>query len=78
MAIQHDGNLSRINDNSRLNSLVSHEPMVMNEKGKSLYMFKPEAMLFVGTNLPVRITDSKSGTDEAANRRGTSGRKARY
>ena len=35
--------------------------MVMNEKGKSLYEFKSEAMLFVGTNLPVRITDSKSG-----------------
>ena len=61
VAIQHDGNLARIKDNSRLNSLISHEPMVMNEKGKSLYTFKSEAMLFVGTNLPVRITDSKSG-----------------
>ena len=61
VAIQHDGNLARIADNSRLNSLISHEPMVMNEKGKSLYEFKSEAMLFVGTNLPVRITDSKSG-----------------
>ena len=61
VAIQHDGNLVRITDNSRLNSLVSHESMVMNEKGKSLYTFKSEAMLFVGTNLPVRITDSKSG-----------------
>nr|DAR13562.1 MAG TPA: DNA polymerase [Caudoviricetes sp.] len=61
VAIQHDGNLARIADNSRLNSLVSHETMVMNEKGKSLYSFTPEAMLFVGTNLPVRITDSKSG-----------------
>ena len=61
VAIQHDGNLSRIADNSRLNSLVSHETMVMNEKGKSLYDFTSEAMLFIGTNLPVRITDSKSG-----------------
>ena len=61
VAIQHDGNLVKIADNSRLNSLISHEPMVMNEKGKSLYSFKSEAMLFVGTNLPVRITDSKSG-----------------
>ena len=61
VAIQHDGNLSKIADNSRLNSLVSHEPMVMNEKGKSLYEFKSEAMMFIGTNLPVRITDSKSG-----------------
>nr|FAA03663.1 MAG TPA: DNA polymerase [Siphovirus LN-2020-2] len=61
VAIQHDGNLVKITDNSRLNSLISHESMVMNEKGKSLYEFKSEAMLFVGTNLPVRITDSKSG-----------------
>ena len=61
VAIQHDGNLAKIADNSRLNSLVSHETMVMNEKGKSLYSFTSEAMLFVGTNLPVRITDSKSG-----------------
>ena len=61
VAIQHDGNLAKIADNSRLNSLISHENMVMNEKGKSLYEFKSEAMLFVGTNLPVRITDSKSG-----------------
>jgi len=61
VAIQHDGNLARIADNSRLNSLISHETMVMNEKGKSLYSFTSEAMLFVGTNLPVRITDSKSG-----------------
>ena len=61
VAIQHDGNLARIADNSRLNSLVSHEMMVMNEKGKSLYTFRSEALLFVGTNLPVRITDSKSG-----------------
>ena len=61
VAIQHDGNLVKITDNSRLNSLISHESMVMNEKGKSLYEFKSEAMLFMGTNLPVRITDSKSG-----------------
>ena len=61
VAIQHDGNLARIADNSRLNSLVSHEAMVMNEKGKSLYAFKSEALMFIGTNLPVRITDSKSG-----------------
>lgn len=61
VAIQHDGNLARIADNSRLNSLVSHETMVMNEKGKSLYTFKSEALMFIGTNLPVRITDSKSG-----------------
>ena len=32
VAIQHDGDLSRIEDNTRLNSLVSHETMPINEK----------------------------------------------
>ena len=32
VAIQHDGDLSRIEDNTRLNSLVSHEQMTVNEK----------------------------------------------
>ena len=32
VAIQHDGDLSRIEDNTRLNSLVSHELMTVNEK----------------------------------------------
>ncbi len=37
VAIQHDGDLSRIEDNTRLNSLVSHERMSVNEKFKGLY-----------------------------------------
>lgn len=61
VAIQHDGDLSRIEDNTRLNSLVSHEEMVVNEKFKSKYTASFHAMLFMGTNKPVKITDSKSG-----------------
>lgn len=61
VAIQHDGDLSRIEDNTRLNSVVSHEEMTVNEKFKSQYFTKFHAMLFMGTNKPVRITDSKSG-----------------
>lgn len=61
VAIQHDGDLSRIEDNTKLNSLVSHEEMVMNEKGKSRYTMRPNAFLFMGTNRPVKITDAKSG-----------------
>ena len=61
VAIQHDGDLSRIEDNTRLNSVVSHEIMTINEKFKSQYANKINAMLFMGTNKPVRITDSKSG-----------------
>ena len=61
VAIQHDGDLSRIEDNTKLNSLVSHEDMVMNVKYQSPFMSRCNAMLFMGTNRPVRITDAKSG-----------------
>ena len=37
VAIQHDGDLSRIEDNTKLNSLVSHETMMVNAKFKRLY-----------------------------------------
>ena len=61
IAIQHDGDLSRIEDNTRLNSLVSHERMTVNEKHKSLYTNNFKAFLLMGTNKPVKITDSRSG-----------------
>lgn len=61
VAIQHDGDLSRIEDNTRLNSLVSHELMTVNEKFKSTYSNSFKAFLFMGTNKPVKITDAKSG-----------------
>lgn len=61
VAIQHDGDLSRIEDNTRLNSLVSHELMTVNEKFKSTYSTRFNAFLFMGTNRPVKITDAKSG-----------------
>ena len=61
VAIQHDGDLSRIEDNTRLNSLVSHELMTVNEKFKSTYSNRFKCFLFMGTNKPVKITDGKSG-----------------
>ena len=61
VAIQHDGDLSRLEDNTRLNSIVSHEEMIVNEKFKSQYSTRYHCMLFMGTNKPVRITDSRSG-----------------
>jgi len=61
VAIQHDGDLSRIEDNTRLNSLVAHELMVVNEKFKTAYTMQFNSFLFMGTNKPVKITDSKSG-----------------
>ena len=61
VAIQHDGDLSKIEDNTRLNSLVSHELMTVNEKFKSTYSSRFKCFLFMGTNRPVKITDAKSG-----------------
>ena len=61
VAIEHDSDLSRIEDNTRLNSLVSHEYMTVNEKFKQTYTNKFNAFLIIGTNKPVKITDGKSG-----------------
>ena len=61
VAIQHDGDLSRIEDNTRLNSVVSHEEMTVNEKFKSAYTSRFKCFLFLGTNKPVKISDAKSG-----------------
>lgn len=61
VAIQHDGDLSKIDDNTKLNSIISHEEMTMNEKYKPSYTAKVNAFLFMGTNQPVKISDAKSG-----------------
>ena len=61
VAIQHDGDLSKIEDNTKLNSIVSHEVMTVNEKYKPSYDMFFNAFLFMGTNKPVKITDAKSG-----------------
>lgn len=61
VGIQHDGDLSKIADNTKLNSIVSHESMVVNEKFKSTYSARFNTFLFMGTNKPVKITEAKSG-----------------
>lgn len=61
VGIQHDGDLSKIEDNARLNSIVSHENMPMNEKYKPGYTSRVNAFLLLGTNKPVKISDAKSG-----------------
>lgn len=61
IAIEHDGDLSRVEDNTKLNSIVSHEEMMVNEKFKAAYSSRFNSFLFVGTNKPVKITDAKSG-----------------
>lgn len=61
VAVQHDGDLSRIEDNTKLNSIISHESMLIHEKHKSSYEMRLNAFLFMGTNQPVKISDAKSG-----------------
>jgi hypothetical protein len=61
VAVQHDGDLSRIYDNTKLNSIVAHETLPINEKYKAPFEQRSNAFLFMGTNLPVKITDAKSG-----------------
>jgi hypothetical protein len=61
VGIQQDGDLSKIEDNTRLNSVISHELMTFNEKFKPSYTSRVNAFLFMGTNLPVKISDAKSG-----------------
>ena len=61
VAIDQDGDLSRIESNGLLNSVVAHETVLINEKGVKRYPKRINAILFIGTNKPVKITDSKSG-----------------
>lgn len=61
VAIQHDGDLSKIEDNTKLNSIIAHEEMTMNEKFKASYTSRVNAFLFMGTNQPVKISDAKAG-----------------
>lgn len=61
VAIDADGDLSRIEDNTRLNLLVSHEPITVNEKFKSTYTNRFKTFLIMASNKAVKITDAKSG-----------------
>lgn len=61
LAIQHDGDLSKIEDNSKLNSIVSHEVILINEKRKTQYPLKLNCFLMMASNKPVKITDAKAG-----------------
>lgn len=61
IAIQHDGDLSKIDSNTRLNTIVSHEKIIINEKFKSKYSMRLNSFLIMGTNKPVKITDGKAG-----------------
>lgn len=61
IGIDADGDMSKLNINTRLNTVISHEPIVVNEKYKAQYSMRFDSFLIIGTNTPVRITDTKSG-----------------
>lgn len=61
IAIQTDGNLSKIQDNTLLNSIVAHEKIIINEKFKSKYEIKLNSFLFMATNDKIDITNYNSG-----------------
>ena len=61
VAIDMDGKLNNIEDNTRLNTLVSHERMTVNLKQKQSYEYAFKTLIFVGSNDPVKITNAKSG-----------------
>jgi hypothetical protein len=61
VAIEHDSDLSRLDTNTRFNSIVSHESVLVNEKHKPMYEIELTSMLFLGSNQPVKISDSRSG-----------------
>lgn len=61
IAVDMDGKLNKIEDNTRLNTLVSHEKMTVNLKGKPSYEQAFKTIMFIGSNDPVKITNAKSG-----------------
>lgn len=61
VAIEHDGDLSRIETNTRLNSIVSNEIQLVNEKFKKPRSMRITTTLIMASNSPVKITDANSG-----------------
>lgn len=61
VAIDPDGDMSKVSDNTKLNSIVSHERMTINEKHKQQYSMKVDSMLFIASNKRIKITDMRSG-----------------
>ena len=61
IAIQTDGDLSHIYDNTLINQISAHETIIVNEKGVKQYPVTLNTIMFMATNKPVRITDAQSG-----------------
>ncbi|MCK4787432.1 MAG: hypothetical protein KAV87_26980, partial [Desulfobacteraceae bacterium] len=61
VAIDHEGDLSKIRNNSVLTSVVSHDRIVINVKYQHPFSIKLNTTLFIATNKPVMITERASG-----------------
>lgn len=61
ISIDDDAKLDRIEDNTVLNSIVSHGAQPLNTKYASIYEVRFHTMVCIATNRPVQITDAKSG-----------------
>ena len=61
VAIDHEADLSRIQDNSMLASLVSHDTRTIDAKYQRKFSLKLITTLFLASNKPVQITDKGSG-----------------
>ena len=61
VAIDEDGDLSQVQDNTRLNSIVSHETIPVETKYKNPYPVTFKTLLILSSNEPVQITNQNSG-----------------
>ena len=61
VAFEDEANLSKIQENTGLNSLVAHEAVTVNVKYGKQYNQRFHSFIFLCSNSLVNITDSKSG-----------------
>ena len=61
VAVQTDGDMSKIEDNTKINTIVAHEDVIINPKHHSAYPIRLNTFLMLASNKPVKITDAKSG-----------------
>ncbi len=61
VAVDHEGDLSKIRNNSILTSVVSHDRIVINVKYQHPFSLRLNTTLFIATNKPVMITERASG-----------------
>lgn len=61
VGVQQDGDLSRIDDSTQLNSITSHDNITINGKYAQPFTVKSKAFLFMASNDPVKIKNAKAG-----------------